>query len=78
MAYWWWVYSMWGKVRQTAQWTCGKQQYLLEASELYLEAQEYRLNQEDQDALEDPGESEEGERVGSFLSTKILCLIVTV
>lgn len=59
------------KIRQTVQGACGEWQDLLEASEWYLEAQGYRLNQEYPDALEDPGESEEGERVGSSLSTNI-------
>lgn len=62
-------------MRQTAQWACGKWQDLLEASEWYLEAQGRHLNQGDRDALEDPVESEEGERVGSCLRTKIPCLI---
>lgn len=57
--------------RLTAQWARGKRQNLLGASEWYLEVQGHRLNQEDQDALEDPGESEERERVGSSLNTKI-------
>lgn len=45
-------------------------QDLLEASEWYLEAQGHRRNQEYQDALEDPEESEEGDRVGSSLYKK--------
>lgn len=57
------------EIRQAAQWACGKRQDLLEASEWYPEAQGLRLNQEYQDALEDPRETEEGERVGSSLST---------
>lgn len=64
-------------IRQTAQWACGKRQDLLEASEWYLEAQGHRLNQEYQDALKDPGESGEEERVGSYLDiTKIPYLSV--
>lgn len=47
----------------TAQWAREKQQHLLEASVWYLAAQGHRLNQEYQDALEDPRESQEGERV---------------
>lgn len=43
-------------------------QDLLEASEWYLTAQGPHRNQEDQDALEDPGESEEGEKDGWSLS----------
>lgn len=44
------------EIRKAAQWACGRWQDLLEASEWYLEGQGHRLNQEDQDDLEDPGE----------------------
>lgn len=55
----------------TAQWTRGKLHDLLEASEWYLEAQGHRLNQEYQDALKDPRESQGRERVGSLLNAKM-------
>lgn len=46
-----------------AQWACDKRQDLLEASERYPEAQGHRLNRGYQDALEDPGETEDTDRV---------------